>query len=260
MLQSSNLSTTSNSQGDAGFNLLTLSALFEIELQQMLLQEQQDKPLRTGLHASALLIPEEQWCVRRHVLAERFPDRVERIELMQWQWKTHSIFENGWDLHQRWQQVFLNAGIAVFNREMNDYELDLTHVDQEGMLHFSPDAIIEYGGIQYVVEIKGYNDRTYQQMIAAPHPPEAAHRQCNLYMHMLGLKRGFVLVENKNTQDFHVWAVAYDFDMTQLYIDRLYQVKGKLATGSMPARKCFSPGDTLARSCPMRKICFEMEG
>lgn len=259
-----NSTAQQSKESEGGASLPTLSALVELELHDMLLQEQADKPLRAGLHASSVLVPEEQWCLRRYVLFERNPERAEKPLLQSWEWKTHSIFENGWDLHQRWQQVFLNAGVAVFNRSLNDYELDLTHFNEDVQLHFSPDAIIQYAGQKYVVEIKGYKQESYQQLLVASTSPEAATKQCNLYINLLRqegmqIAGGLVLVENKNNQDFFVRAIQYDHSMAMPYFDRLLALKAKRVTGNnlVPKRKCSSLDTPLARACPMRRTCFE---
>lgn len=258
MLQSSKLVVVN--QSVAGANLSTLSALLELEMRDMLRHEQADKPLRTGVHASNILVPESDWCLRRWVLTERFPERAEKPESMPWEWKSHLVFESGWDLHQTLQQLFLNQGVAVFNSELHDYELDLTHLDEEFQLHFSPDAIIEWAGTRYVVEIKGYKQETYAEMLADPKPPHAAHMQCNLYLHFLRMRWGIILVVNKNTQDFFIRVIEYDRALAMPYLDRLFALKTKRVTGNnlVPGRKCSSASDPLARGCPMRRLCFEM--
>jgi len=245
------------------FDTRAVSFLLEQKFQSMIVSRASQKEARTGLHASSLLVPESEWCTRRYTLDAVMPERKEQAELQSWDWKRANIFENGWKLHERWQQTFLHSGCVVMNN--GKPELDLTHYDEERQLYFSPDAIIAYGGEKYVVEIKGYNLDEYERLLVASKPPDLAYRQVQLYMHLLELQRGVILVECKNSQRFKVWAVQYDRDVVQSYLDRMYSVKGNVGSvkefglSRIKLRVCKSRDVPLARRCPYAKVCFELE-
>lgn len=229
------------------------------------------RPDRSGMHASAVL--DKEFCAREQVLHELWPEQGERSEVHHWDWKKSAIFENGWRLHQRWQDLFKKCGNVVYSLDQHGNlapELDLTHYDADRNLYFSPDAIIMFGGVRYVVEIKGIKEQSYleltddlEQACQACETVHKAREQCNLYCHMLLISRGIILVENKNTCDFKVWVIEYDQERAWPYTSRMNEVKGRTllvkqhGRGKLPPRCCASIQDTRARKCPMKKLCFQ---
>jgi len=200
---------------------------------------------------------------------------------------TSMIFENGWDLHRRWQRVFLKHGNVVWTAATPEQmdgnshgklidgklylpELDLTHFDKIRNVYFSPDAILWFGGEKYTVEIKGIKDQSYQELTddleqacAANETVCKAREQVNLYLHLLGLSRGIILVENKSNQDFRLWVVEYSQERAWRYTNRLNEIKGRVllvrshGASKLPLRCCQSANDGRARACSMRTKCFE---
>jgi hypothetical protein len=234
-------------------NLRTVAELFKLELDDMFNQWAAHQPLRTGApHASNILAPDAEFCVRKLTLAGECGDASIRPEVKPWDAHKNAVFLNGWRLHEKYQDVFSRYGRVV--------EVEKSHYDEERQLHFTPDAIIELFGITYVVEIKGYHDEHFNKLDETAEPPQAAWHQANLYMHLLKLERAFVLVENKNTQAFKVWCIQYDQALTKKYTDRMYQVKGARIAyrldGRLPERTCTSSRDYKAQACQMREICF----
>lgn len=242
--------------------------LIKLHFENMLVQWGIATPPRTGLHASSVLVPDQEWCVRRHVLVELFPNQAVAPEINSWDWRTQAIFENGWDLHKRWQKIFLKFAHMVISEDLEP-ELDLTHYDETRNLYFSPDAILEFAGQRYVVEIKGVKQEAYQELtddlqvaMRACETVNKAVIQVNLYMHLLELKKAIILVENKNDQNFKVWVIEYDAAMSVPYVERIYAVKTQTiltrthGLNKLPVRVCQSRGDALARKCPMRDCCF----
>lgn len=230
-------------------NARTVAQLFKLELDEMFNRWEAGKPLRSGApHASAILAPDSEWCLRRHVLTALYPELVERPDVKPWSAHTNAVFLNGWVLHEKYQKLFSEHGHVV--------EVESSHFDETCFLHFTPDAIIQFGGLPYVVEIKGYKASTFEKLDEAGKPPAAAHHQCNLYCHMLEIERGIVLVENKDTQDYKVWAIQCDVELAKPYLERMYAVKGAIATHSTPARVCGNCKDRQAEKCLVRKLCF----
>lgn len=252
-------------------DMRTVAHLIQLDMQEMFLSWGRDQPLRTGApHASALLADESEWCVRRYVLAQLYPDKVVPEKMAYWEWKRQNTFLHGWEIHRKWQRLFKHYGSVVMTN--GEYELDLTHYDETRNIFFSPDAILEFFGQQYVVEIKGINHDAYQSLTdsltVAMRVNETVHKavvQANLYCHLLDLKRAIILVENKNNQDFKVWITEYDKSLANPYTDRAYAVKGHVSLARngkpLPARVCQSLEDSRAKKCPLRDVCFrDMEG
>lgn len=249
--------------------LRTLAALITLDFQDLYLKYGASQAPRTGLHASSLLVSESEWCTRRYVLADLFPGEAVTPELARWQWKQQAVFENGWNLHERWQKLFEKYGNVVKYNGMYN-ELDLTHYDPERQVYFSPDAILNINDEHMVVEIKGINHDAFlsltdnlDQARKACETVDKAVSQANLYMHLLELNHGIILVEDKSSQDFKVWVTEYNRTLALPPVGRAYKVKGALLRahkGDITPRVCESPDSPLARKCPLARACFRQEG
>jgi hypothetical protein len=252
----------------------TLAFLLTNELQQAYQTWDKNQPARTGLHASSVLESDADFCTRQHVLAEQFP--AERQQKEQY-WKVLAMFANGWSIHKKWQEDILKPTGIVVKHTGDDadgwpllpvYELDLTHIHPETGIQFSPDAIIEYAGQTMVVEIKGINHEDFQGCVDKPLSAAANHNksirsaipQVNLYLHLLGLQKGIILAEDKNTQDFMLWVWTYDPELAMKPISNAAKVQLYNAiytqTNGLPARICSSINDSRAKRCPFRDACF----
>ena len=240
--------------------------LLHIQFRNLFVQWGKSSPTRTSMHASAVLQSESEWCLREQVLLGLYPNKVEKPELHPWHWKQQAIFLNGWSLHERWQKLFLQHGWAVVTDGIP--ELDKTHYDEVRNIHFSPDAILEWGKSWYIVEIKGIKHESYesltddfQQACEACETVAKARVQANLYMHLTSITQAIILVENKNTQDFRLYLMEYDRELVKPYLDRIYDVKkwttlSKQDESRVPARRCASASESRAVRCPLRRVCF----
>jgi hypothetical protein len=230
-----------------------MAQLFKLELNDMFCAWDAAKPQRTGApHASAILAPEGDWCLRRHTLLALSPEEAVRPEPKPWDATKNAVFLNGWVLHEKYQDLFSKHGRVV--------EVEKSHFDEVRFLHFTPDAIVELYGELYVVEIKGYKSETFDKMDEAGDPPQAAWHQCNLYCHLLNIPYGIILVENKNTQAYKVWCIERSKELAWPYTKRMYAVKGAIIAAQsgkgLPERKCQSLNEDRAQKCPMRDLCF----
>lgn len=248
MMMSQNFSASSENTS-ALWEPRTIAALFKLELDAMLLAWEASKPLRTGApHASTILTPESEWCVRRQVLLAREAEQAQRPPQKPWTAHQNAVFLNGWHLHEKYQRLFQQFGVVR--------EVEVSHFDEEHFLHFTPDAIIEFCGQSFVVEIKGYHTEYFASLDESGNPPQAAWHQCNLYCHLLNIEQGLVLVEDKNTQQVKIWAIRHDATLARVYTDRCAAVKSAVMSGVLPARACASCADRLAEKCPVRTACF----
>ncbi len=230
-------------------SLRTVAALFKQEVEEMFVQWGLSKPLRTGApHVSAILQSDSEWCLRRQVLLALYPEEARPLEQKPWDAHQNAVFLHGWHLHEKYQRLFAEFGQIV--------EVECSHFDEVRFLHFTPDAVIFWAGQRYVVEIKGYKLDHFARLDEVGDPPEAAWHQCNLYMHVLGIERGLILVECKDTQELKVWCIEHDALLARPYMDRCYSVKGAVTTGHIPARICQSCQEHRAEKCPVRDFCF----
>lgn len=219
---------------------------------------------RVGLHASAIIVSDKQFCTRQQVLSliykqlqgEQIPVGLKRI------------FEEGNAIHEKWQRLFIRAGYAKAKT------CDLTRYDIEYQLSYTPDIVCripEFFDGAMVVEIKSVNPMQFKKMQSHP----SAQKQLQLYMHECikeakrkkkwngkDYTKGFVLCDDKGAQDFKVFVYDYDPDFVAPYVDRLedvrYQYYEFMDGGKAPARHsdCKSYECKQAEKCPMKDACY----
>lgn len=208
---------------------------------------------RVGLHASAMIVSDNKFCVRQQVLSLLY----KQLQGEQVQVGLKRIFEEGNAIHEKWQRLFIRAGYGRAE------DMDKSRFNQEYELSYTPDGIVEipefYDG-KMVLEIKSMN--TYSFKPATSHP--SGQKQMQFYMWLTGLKKGFVLAEDKNTQEFKVFIEDYDSKKVAPFIERLDQVKfykqRAIEERKMVKRhdKCVKPDCKMAIACAMREACWNI--
>ena len=203
---------------------------------------------RVGLHASAIIVGENDFCYRQQVLSLLYK-QTQGSEVPQ---QLKRIFEEGNAIHEKWQRLFIRGGLG------KPEDMDRTRRIKKYELSFTPDAIITIAGKKYVVEIKSMNPIAFKH--ATSHP--SGEKQCQLYMHFTGIPRGFVLAECKGTQQFKVFLLEYDHKVVRPFLSRLQEVKAMknnmLKRKEIPVRKCKNCDTKRAQSCSMKDACFNV--
>lgn len=202
---------------------------------------------RVGLHASAML-QDSGFCYRQHVLSLFFKmTQGEDLPL-----KSKCIFEEGNAIHEKWQRLFIRGGLGTYK------DMDHTRFEKEYDLSFTPDAILKIKNKMYIVEIKSMNTFAYQKT----NSHASGRKQCMFYEHLTGIHNGFVLMEDKNTQNFKIEIVDYDFDLISNAIEHLEGIKEykqKFIEEKKPPKRikeCKSYDCKKAQECPMRDACW----
>lgn len=219
---------------------------------------------RVGLHASAIIVSDKQFCTRQQVLSLMYKQlQGEQIPV-----GLKRIFEEGNAIHEKWQRLFIRAGYAKAKT------CDLTRYDIEYQLSYTPDIVCripEFFEGAMVVEIKSVNPMQFKKMQSHP----SAQKQLQLYMHECikeakrkkkwngkDYTKGFVLCDDKGAQDFKVFVYDYDPEFVAPYVDRLedtrYQYYEFMDGGKAPARhsECKSYECKQAEKCPMKDACW----
>ncbi|MFA5528602.1 MAG: hypothetical protein WC996_08285 [Peptostreptococcales bacterium] len=219
--------------------------IIEQKLNSLFLVPRHTKEVRRGLHASAIIASPSSYCIREQVLSLLFERNKEEnlpIGLLR-------IFEEGNCIHEKWQTMFERAGIA---RGIEDRGYSALFD-----LYMTPDAVVEINKRLYVVEIKSANTFSFKHMKDS-HP--SGTKQLQLYMHFLCIPRGFVLAEDKNTQDFKIFPVHYEPGQAKPFVERLYDIKAAKERfedeGVLPVRLCNSATCKRAEGCAMSDACF----
>ena len=172
-----------------------------------------DTQERKGLHASALIASEKDFCLRAQVLS-LFYKQLQRDNV---NIGLARIFEEGNAIHEKWQRLLIRAGYSKAKY------LDYTRYNEEYMISYTPDVICKipefYDGLM-VGEIKSVNTFQFKKMVRHP----SAWKQLQWYMFLTGIHKGFVLCDDKNTQDFKLEVYDYDPKLVSTFIDRAEQI------------------------------------
>lgn len=231
--------------------LFYLSPNFREEIEMLKMQAKLKSEDRFGLHASSILASESEFCYREQVLSlfykmeqgENIPIRLKRI------------FEEGNFIGEKWQRLFIRGGIG--KKEDMDISRFLAKYD----LSYTPDARITLFDKQFVVETKSQNTFTFRK--SRSHP--GGVKQLKFYMYLEDIPQGFVIVEDKNDQNFKILLVdKLDIAELEPYIERLENIqvyKGILEEENkmVPRHKsCVASNCKMATSCNMRNACWNV--
>ena len=216
---------------------------------------------RVGLHASAMLVGDKEFCLRAQVLSllyKQLQGQQTPVGLMR-------IFEQGNAIHEKWQRLFIRAGYGKAK------DMDFTRFDDDYMLSYTPDAdclIHEFFEGRMIGEIKSVNTYQFQKMTKH----SSAWKQCQWYMHLCikylrkcgtwngkDYTKGFVLCEDKNTQDFKIEVYDYEPALVEPFASRadsiMYHYSRVFEEKKMVAR----PKDVDGPNCKRCKECFMRE-
>lgn len=215
----------------------------------------QESQERVGLHASSLIVGDKDFCVRQQVLSliyKQLQGEQINVGLMR-------IFEQGNAIHEKWQRLFIRAGYSKAS------DLDVTQFNDAYKISFTPDIICsipEFYDGKMIGEIKSVNTFQFQRMVKHP----SAWKQCQWYMYLTGIHKGFVLSEDKNTQDFKIEVYDYDPSIVAPFIDRVEAIKYYYNKLMKQHKMVQRPDDAKSsdckrcKDCPMRLSCWNLEG
>lgn len=217
---------------------------------------------RKGLHASAMIVSDNQFCLRQQVLSLYF----KQLQGEQLPPKTMRIFEEGNAIHEKWQRLFIRAGYGKART------MDRTRMDWDYNISYTPDGVVkipEFFPYPMVLEIKSVNPITFKKMVSHP----SAFKQMQFYMFLL-IKRaedigewngkdytkGIVLCDDKGMQDFKTFVYDYDESVVAPIIERCEEVRYFYNNKKVPKKHkdCDSSKCKLAEKCPMRDACWNI--
>ena len=208
---------------------------------------------RVGLHASALIAGEKDFCLRAQVLSLIYRQlQGEQINV-----GLKRIFEEGNAVHEKWQRLFIRAGYSKAT------DLDVTQFSKKYRISFTPDIICQipefYDG-KMIGEIKSVNTYQFQKM--SKHP--SASKQLQWYMFLSGIHKGFVLCDDKNTQNFKLEVYDYDHHIVAPFVERAeeikYRYKKVFTEHKMVSRPkdAKSPDCKRCTKCAMKDACWNI--
>ncbi len=221
---------------------------------------------RVGLHASAMLVGDADFCMRAQVLSLIY----KQLQGQQTQVGLMRIFEQGNAIHEKWQRLLIRGGYGTAN------DMDRTRICDDYMLSYTPDIdclIPEFFEGRMIGEIKSVNTYQFQRMTKHP----SAWKQCQWYMHLcikkakqdktwngIDYTKGFVLNEDKNTQDFKLEVYNYEpakiesfaerAELIMIHHDRVFEEHKMVAR----PKDATSPTCKRCKECFMREACWNI--
>lgn len=200
---------------------------------------------RKGLHASSVIVSDNDFCYREQVLSVFYKRGLEEPTPL----GLKRIFRRGDVIHEQWQKMVVDGGISRGIEKRAYYE--------RYNLYLTPDLMCAIGNKLYICEIKSCNTFTFKHLFNS-HP--TGSKQLQLYMHFYGIPNGFVLVDDKNDQNIKIFPVRYNPDIVRNYIIRLENVHEYInlfkKTRKLPERKCKNYNVKRCQRCAMREACF----
>lgn len=226
---------------------------YDAEMEMLVYQYSQEEEERVGLHMSAVTSAGKDFCYREQVLSLFYKmAQGENIHI-----GLKRIFEEGKSIGTKWQRLFIRGGIGVKE------DMDVSRIQPDYDLSYTPDGMVIIDGKEYVVEIKSMNTFGFQK--AKSHP--SGQKQLKAYMYFEGIPRGFVLVEDKNTQDFKIFLETdvneSDDDIADILerLEKIQRHKRKFIKTNKPPKRvemCTGPDCKRAMKCNMRDACWNV--
>lgn len=227
------------------------AALVKNRLERLFI-EARDHENRYGLHASAILASDNDFCYREQVLSLFYTmNQGEHLPI-----KLLKIFAQGNAMHEKWYVLFRQAKIDVaIERSLFMPEYDLS---------FTIDALLNIMNEEVICDVKSQSTFAFKKQKGHP----SGEKQVNFYLWALtkytGVphKKGFVLVDSKDDQEIKVIPVRYSKKAVAPYVERLEEIqvmkKEFLEQKLAPPRKCKNCNEKRATQCNMRDACWNI--
>ena len=235
------------------------AVIIKNKLEKLFLDERSDED-RYGLHASAVIASDEEFCYRAQLLSLFYrQNQGEQLPI-----KLLKIFAQGNAMHEKWYKLFKKAGIDV----AIERTLWLTQYD----LSFTIDALLDFNKPlgrdpdEQICDIKSQSSFIFKK--SRGHP--SGEKQVNFYLWALSVytgvphRKGFVLVDSKDDQEIKVVPVKYSKEKVAPYVYRLKEIQRMkqefVETKTVPPRKttCKSCDCKLASKCFMKDACWNI--
>lgn len=207
---------------------------------------------RYGLHASAILASDNEFCFREQVLSLFYEmNQGEQLPI-----KALKVFAQGNAMHEKWYKLFKRAGIDVaIERSLFLKKYDLS---------FTIDALLNLFNEEIICDVKSQNSFYFKK--SKGHP--SGEKQVNFYLWALSKytgvphRKGFVLVDSKDDQEIRIVPVKYNKEKVIPYVERLKAIqdmkKEFVESKELPKRKCANCDTKRASQCNMRDACFNI--
>lgn len=163
------------------------------------------------------------------------------------------IFDNGHATHERLYGYFEKMGILIADEVPVNTVLnwkDKYEVPIEG----TTDGLINWNG-EKIIELKSIADAGFAQRRLFNKPKADHYKQIQIYMAATGVDSGFVIYENKNTQQI----LTFEIHKDEEFLDKLFKKYAKIYKAykddKLPKRYK-SPTSEHCKYCNLRDFCW----
>jgi CRISPR/Cas system-associated exonuclease Cas4 (RecB family) len=158
---------------------------------------------------------------------------------------------NGTLAHQRIEKLFEDSGTLI------EAERELLYADPP--IRGFADVILEFEGEKIVGEFKTTRQESYVHREATNKPIDYHKVQVLMYMKILEFKHGFLLYENKNTQELFLIPIEMDEENTE-YTEYIFtwlrEVRKLWEDQTLPKRK-FTQKSKACKACSLFTVCWK---
>lgn len=168
--------------------------------------------------------------------------------------KSMANMSNGSYAHDRIQKLFESSDILIAK------EMKVTYNDPP-ILGYA-DVLVRWQGERVVGEIKTARDESFIHRRMKMQAMGGHLLQTLIYMDRIGTDKGFLLYENKNSQEFLTILVEMTERNRQI-LDEAYEwmrnTHKAFKDDTLPTRPFKSIRNKVCKTCPVKKVCWEVE-
>jgi hypothetical protein len=170
---------------------------------------------------------------------------------------TQLIFDDGNWRHHRWQSMFLDMeqvlGIERFQVLSIEEQVRIPGVYISGSL----DITVLIDGDTWVIDFKGINDYGFTRVTSMDEPIEEHVQQLTAYMRAKMCRRGMLIYDNKNNQQYRIYTVPFNRDVWNKVRSWCRRVLRDIENQRLPAKhpECHA-GNFLYERCGYAQLCY----
>lgn len=161
---------------------------------------------------------------------------------------------NGTYAHERLQDIIKDTGILK--------ETEREILSDDPPIRGFADIVLDWDGAEVIGEIKTTKDESFIHRQSSMKPSANHLLQILTYMKVEGADEGFLLYENKNTQELCIIPISMN-EKNKAIIDSTFdwmrKVYDNYENGSLPIRP-LARTSYACQNCPVRKPCWNKNG
>jgi len=161
---------------------------------------------------------------------------------------------NGTYAHERLQKIIDETGVLK--------EIEREILSNDPPIRGFADLILDWNDTEIVGEIKTTKDESFAIRQASMKPSANHLLQILTYMKVTGAEEGFLLYENKNTQDLCIIPISMNERNKKIIddtFDWMRKVYANYENGTLPTQS-FAKTSYACQNCPVRKTCWNKNG